>query len=98
MQISELEDRVDNLERKADKEYNSGLAFSYNCIMFILKKEYLELGMSKLEEGVNRYMEEQSEGAKGQEEPPEDTDVASSLVVVDASPSTKQINPHPHDL
>lgn len=66
--------------------------------MFILKKEYLELGMSKLEEGVNRYMEEQSEGAKGQEEPPEDTDVASSLVVVDASPSTKQINPHPHDL
>lgn len=97
MQISELEDRVDNLEKKADKEYNFGLAFSYNCIMFILKKEYLELGMSKLE-GVNRYMEEQNEGAKGQEEPPEDTDVASSLVVVDVSPSTEQINPPPQDL
>lgn len=47
---------------------------------------------------MNKYMEEQNEGAKGHEEPPKDTDVASSLAIVDASPSTEQIDPPPHDL
>lgn len=43
-----------------DAEYNSGLAFNYKCIMFVLKKEYTELNMDKLEAGVNEYMDKQS--------------------------------------
>lgn len=50
-----------------DAEYNSGLAFKYKCIMSILKKEYTELNMDKLEAGVNEYMDKQSQCDKSQE-------------------------------
>lgn len=53
-----------------DAEYNSRLSFSYKCIMFVLKKEYPELNMDKLEAGVNEYMAEQSQCDKGQEGTP----------------------------
>ena len=39
-----------------DAEYNSGLAFCYKCIIFVFKKEYTELNISKLEVGVQKYM------------------------------------------
>lgn len=44
-----------------DKEYNSGLSFSYNYIMPVLKNEYLKLDINKLETCVNKYMEKQNE-------------------------------------
>lgn len=39
-----------------DEEYDSRLAFSYNCIMSILKNEYPKLKIDKLEASVNKYM------------------------------------------
>lgn len=57
-QISKLKDTFNNLEKRADKEYSFGLAFSYNCIMSVLKKEHAKLYMSKLEYSVNKYIEE----------------------------------------
>lgn len=35
-----------------DKEYDYELAFSYNCIMSVLKKEYPKLKIDKLEASV----------------------------------------------
>ncbi|XP_024043181.1 uncharacterized protein LOC112099895 [Citrus clementina] len=51
---SKLEGELGDLESdlQAAQKYNSGLAFSYKCIMFVLKEEYPELNMSKLEAGV----------------------------------------------
>ncbi|XP_024035769.1 uncharacterized protein LOC112096698 [Citrus clementina] len=45
-------------------EYNSRLAFCYKCIMFMLKEEYPELNMSKLEAGVQKYMAKAYQGDK----------------------------------
>ena len=39
-----------------DEEYDSRFAFSYNCIMSVLKKEYPKLKIDKLEASVNKYM------------------------------------------
>ena len=36
------------------------------CIMFVLKEEYPELNMSKLEAGVQKYTAESDQGDKGQ--------------------------------
>lgn len=68
--IAELKDKASDVEDWMDAEYNSGLAFNYKCIMSVLKKEYPELNMDKLEAGVNEYMAEQSQCDKGQEETP----------------------------
>lgn len=57
--------RIDSLEEWGVAEYNSGLSFYYDCIMFVLKKEYPELNMSKLEARVNAQMDKQNkEGEK----------------------------------
>lgn len=48
------------MEQQVDSEYNSGLAFNYNCIMSALKRECPKLDMDKLEASVNRYIEEQN--------------------------------------
>lgn len=68
--IAELKDKASDVEDWMDAEYNSGLAFNYKCIMSVLKKEYPELNMDKLEAGVNEYMAEQSQCDKGREETP----------------------------
>lgn len=64
-QIKSLNEQIDELKSKSvtvvdrlDTEYNSGLAFYYKYIMSVLKEEYSELNMSKLETGVQKYMAE----------------------------------------
>ncbi|XP_052299621.1 uncharacterized protein LOC127903051 [Citrus sinensis] len=57
---ADVDDRLD------DAKYDSGVAFSYKCIMSVLKEEYPELDMSKLEAGVERYMAEVGQGDKEQ--------------------------------
>lgn len=54
--ITKLKDKVNNIEDRMDEEYDSRLAFSYNCIMSILKNEYPKLKIDKLEASVNKYM------------------------------------------
>ena len=51
-QIAELKGTSAEVDDRLDAEYNSGLAFYYKRIMFVLKEEYPELNMSKLEAGV----------------------------------------------
>ena len=51
-QIAELKGKSTDVDAQLDVEYDYGLAFCYKCIMFVLKKEYTELNMSKLEAGV----------------------------------------------
>ncbi|KAK9180574.1 hypothetical protein WN943_029785 [Citrus x changshan-huyou] len=51
---------IDSLEKQNVDEYNSGLSFFYDCIKFVLKKDYLELDMNKFEAGVNAYMNDQN--------------------------------------
>lgn len=53
-----------------DEEYDSRLAFSYNCIMSVLKKEYPKLKIDKLEASVNKYMAQQNQPNKGQDGTP----------------------------
>lgn len=55
-----LQSRIDFLEKQNVDEYNSGLSFYYDCIKFVLKKEYPELDMNKFEAGINAYMDDQN--------------------------------------
>lgn len=48
------------MEKHNVDEYDSGLSFCYDCIMFMLKIEYPELDIKKLEASVNAYMNEQN--------------------------------------
>ncbi|XP_024039593.1 uncharacterized protein LOC112098185 [Citrus clementina] len=57
-QVAELKGKSTEVDNRLDAEYNSGLAFCYKCIMFVLKEEYPELNMSKLDVGVQKYMAE----------------------------------------
>ncbi|XP_024046641.1 uncharacterized protein LOC107178109 [Citrus sinensis] len=50
-QLAEEKGKSADVDDRLDAEYNSGVAFSYKCIMSMLKEEYPELDMSKLEEG-----------------------------------------------
>lgn len=59
-ETSLLYSRIDSLEKQNVDEYNSGLSFFYDCIKFVLKKDYLELDMNKFEAGVNAYMNDQN--------------------------------------
>ena len=65
-QITKLKGKSTDVDDRLDAEYDSGLAFRYKCIMFVLKKEYSELNMGKLEAGVQAYMAEQGQWDKGQ--------------------------------
>lgn len=67
-QIAELKGKSAEVDDQLDAEYNSGLAFCYKCIMFVLNKEYPELNMGKLEAGVQEYMAEQGQESKDQED------------------------------
>lgn len=69
-QIAELKGKAANVDDRLDAKYDSGLTFCYKCIMFVLKKEYLELNMNKLETGVQEYMAKQGQGDKNQGEVP----------------------------
>lgn len=64
-----LQNKIDHLEKHNFNEYNSRLSFCYNCIMFVLKKEYPELNMTKLEAGVNANMDEQNREGEETEVP-----------------------------
>ena len=67
-QLAEEKGKSADVDDRLDAEYNSGVAFSYKCIMSVLKEEYPELDMSKLESGVERYMAGASQGDKEQGE------------------------------
>ncbi|XP_024038850.1 uncharacterized protein LOC112097712 [Citrus clementina] len=66
--LAEEKGKSADVDDRLDAEYNSGVAFSYKCIMSVLKEEYPELDMSKLESGVERYMAGASQGDKEQGE------------------------------
>lgn len=67
------------MEKHNVDEYDSGLSFCYDCIMFVLKTEYPELDIKKLEASVNAYMNEQNNDGGETGGPPKAT--------VDAAPS-----------
>ncbi|XP_024033559.1 uncharacterized protein LOC112095687 [Citrus clementina] len=67
-QLAEEKGKSADVDDRLDAEYNSGVAFSYKCMMSVLKEEYPELDMSKLESGVERYMAGASQGDKEQGE------------------------------
>ncbi|XP_015386968.1 uncharacterized protein LOC107177553 [Citrus sinensis] len=67
-QLAEQKGKSADVDDRLDAEYDSGVAFSYKCIMSVLKKEYPELDMSKLEAGVQRYMAEVGQADKEQGE------------------------------
>lgn len=69
-QIAELKGKSADVDDRLDAEYDYGLAFCDKCIMFVLKKEYPELNMNKLEASIQEYMAEQGQGHKNQEEVP----------------------------
>ncbi|XP_052291822.1 uncharacterized protein LOC127900673 [Citrus sinensis] len=60
-QLAEEKGKSAHVDDRLDAEYDSGVAFSYKCIMSVLKEEYPELDMSKLEAGVERYMAAEGE-------------------------------------
>ncbi|XP_052292188.1 uncharacterized protein LOC127900884 [Citrus sinensis] len=53
-QLAEEKGKSADVDDRLDAEYDSVVAFSYKCIMSVLKEEYPELDMSKLEAGVQR--------------------------------------------
>ena len=63
-QLAEEKGKSADVGDRLDAEYDSGVAFSYKCIMSVLKVEYPELDMSKLEAGVQRYMAEVGQADK----------------------------------
>ena len=67
-QLAEEKGKSADVDDRLDAEYDSGVAFSYKCIMSVLKEEYPELDMSKLEAGVKRYMAGAGQGKKEQGE------------------------------
>ncbi|XP_015382181.2 uncharacterized protein LOC107175279 [Citrus sinensis] len=67
-QLAEEKGKSADVDDRLDAEYNSGVAFSYKCIMSVLKEKYPELDMSKLESGVERYMTGAGQGDKEQDE------------------------------
>ncbi|XP_015386524.2 uncharacterized protein LOC107177349 [Citrus sinensis] len=67
-QLAEAKGKSTDVDDRLDAEYDSGVAFSYKCIKSVLKEEYPELDMSKLEAGVERYMAEVGQGDKEQGE------------------------------
>ncbi|XP_024033595.1 uncharacterized protein LOC112095715 [Citrus clementina] len=67
-QLAEEKGKSADVDDRLDAEYDSGVAFSYKCIMSMLKEEYPELEMSKLEAGVERYMAGVGQGDKEQGE------------------------------
>ena len=76
-QLAEEKSKSANVDDRLNTEYDSGVAFSYKCIMSVLKEEYPELDMGKLEAGVQRYMAEigqadEEQGEQDQVETPLD--------------------------
>ncbi|XP_052297040.1 uncharacterized protein LOC127902242 [Citrus sinensis] len=67
-QLAEEKGKSADVDDRLDAEYDSGVAFSYKCIMSVLTEEYPELDMSKLETGVERYMAGAGQGDKEQGE------------------------------
>ncbi|XP_024039523.1 uncharacterized protein LOC112098134 [Citrus clementina] len=67
-QLAEEKGKSADVGDRLDAEYDSGVAFSYKCIMYVLQGEYPELDMSKLEAGVQRYMAEVGQADKEQGE------------------------------
>ncbi|XP_024038613.1 uncharacterized protein LOC112097625 [Citrus clementina] len=70
--------QVENLEKKADNQYDQGLRHSYRCIMAVLGKQYPDLKMDDLAAGVAQHMDE--EAAK------EDAKRVEPIVVKENSP------------
>ena len=88
METRHFQSRIDSLEKQNVNEYNLGMSFYYDCIMFMLKMEYLELDMSKLKAGVNTYMDEQNKES-GETYPPHrtTTNATAPQAIADSAPS-----------
>ncbi|XP_024043054.1 uncharacterized protein LOC112099810 [Citrus clementina] len=67
-QLAEEKGKSADVDDRVDAEYDSGVGFSYKCIMSVLKTEYPEMDMSKLEAGVQRYMAQVDQADKEQGE------------------------------
>ncbi|GAY64497.1 hypothetical protein CUMW_234040 [Citrus unshiu] len=67
-QLAEEKSKSADVDDRLDAKYDFGVAFSYKCIMSVLKEEYPELDMSKLESGVERYIAGAGQGDKEQDE------------------------------
>ena len=52
--------QVENLEKKADNQYDQGLRHSYRCIMAVLGKQHPDLKMDDLAAGVVQHMDEEA--------------------------------------
>ncbi|XP_024043315.1 uncharacterized protein LOC112099990 [Citrus clementina] len=52
--------QVENLERKADNQYDQGLRHSYRCIMAVLGKQHPDMKMDDLTAGVAQHMDEEA--------------------------------------
>ena len=52
--------QVENLEKKADNQYDQGLRHSYRCIMAVFGKQHPDLKMDDLAAGVAQYMDEEA--------------------------------------
>ena len=63
-QLAEAKGKSVDVDDRLDSKYDSGVAFCYKCIISVLKEEYPELDMSKLEAGVQRYITEANQGDK----------------------------------
>ena len=70
--------QVENLEKKADNQYDQGLRHSYQCIMVVLGKQHLELKMDELAASVAEYMDEETAKEGGEELVPNATEEATS--------------------
>lgn len=55
-ETSRLQGQVDSLKVQLATEYNDGVAFSYNCLMYALGKEHPEVDLTKVQAGVAEYM------------------------------------------
>lgn len=89
-----LQGKIDSLEKQNVDEYNSGLSLYYDCIMFMLRKKCQDLDKTKLQTGVNAYMDEQNKEAGEIEAPPQFTREVPPQTTVDAAPSvTKEVPP-----
>lgn len=86
---SRFQGKLDVLEKQLVDEYDNKITFYYDCIIFILGKEYPELDMSRLEAGVDDYMNEHNEKSNEQKEAPQNVQ-KSSMGTEEAAPTNDE--------
>lgn len=71
--------QVENLEKKADNQYDQGLRHSYHCIIAVLGKQHPDLKTDELAAGVAQYMDEEATKEDVEELKPSATEEGTSL-------------------